>query len=47
MTTKNRTRKICAQCGGPLHDCRVIHHHVDAASDGKYERRQFGHGVAA
>ncbi len=26
MTTKNRTRKICSHCGGPLHDCRVIHH---------------------
>ena len=47
MTTKNRTRKIWPQCGGPLHDGRVIHLHVDAASDGKYEQRKFGHGVAA
>ena len=47
MTTKNRTRRICAQYGGPLGDCRVIHPHVDAASDGKYQQRKFGHGVAA
>ena len=47
MTTKNRTRKICAQYGGPLHDCRLIHHKVDAAGDGIHQRRKFGHGVAA